>query len=244
MIWRKVPIELEDLECTENGDFKYKGRLKKVIYPNTVRGQKATAKIVLRKDKKTCYYQASKLVAMTWIAKYSDDNYIIYKDGDCHNIKASNLILGDKKDYTDYRLRNAVHKSDDMQTRIAKLENVIKESSLTLHYFKTKDFDPINKHIQQYLYECLFDYCLNTLHLGRSTAMEIVPDCIARMYECILNGMCLYNYERYCKKLLLNYKKKGDFGLTGLVPKPIKIEVHKLNLDCLCERFNVVKNKH
>lgn len=79
--------------------------------------------------------------------------------------------------------------------------------------------------------------------MGERQSLEQVPEALARMYECIMNGMCLYNYERYCKKLLLNFKKKGSFGLTGEVPKPIKIEVQQLNLDSLWERYNVTKLK-
>lgn len=234
MIYRNVP-GIDGLQCNEIGKFRYRYKDKKVIYPRTVIGKKSTARLMLNKQ----YYQASRLVAKTWLARYTDESMILYKDGDCHNISASNLILSNKKDWRAYMMRNSGHGADDITERIKKLENVIKESSLTLHFFKTKDFEPINRHVTEYLYECLMTYCLLSLHLGKTTAMEIVPDCIARMYECILNGMCLYNYERYCKKLLLNFKKQGDFGLTGKVPKPIELEVQQLNLDCLCERFNV-----
>lgn len=239
MIYRNVP-GIEGLQCNEDGKFRYRYKDKKVIYPRTVVGKKATARLMLGKQ----YYQASKLVAKTYKTGYTEDSFILYKDGDCHNISASNLIIGDRKEWRKYMMRNSVHNADKIDKRIKKLENVIKESSLTLHYFKTKDFEPINQHIQDYLYQCLMEYCLTSLHLGKRTAMEIIPDCIARMYECILNGMCLYNYERYCKKLLLNFKKQGNFGLQGSIPKPIEIEVQQLNLDCLCERFNVSKHKH
>jgi len=103
--------------------------------------------------------------------------------------------------------------------------------------------DEINRHVTDYLYKCLMQYAINTLHLGEKPSLEAVPDAIARMYEVIMNGMCLYNYERYCKKLLLNFKKTGTFGMTGKIPKPIKIEVEQLNLDCLWERYKVTKLK-
>lgn len=239
MIYRDVP-GIEGLQCTEDGLFRYKERKKKVIYARTIIGKKATARLMIGKH----YYQASKLVAKTFKAGYSEGCFILYKDGDCHNISADNLIIGNKEEWRTYMMRNAVYKAADLNKRISKLENVIKEASLTLNFFKTHDFEPINKHVVEYLYPCLVGYCLTTLHLGKLTANEIVPDCIARMYEVILNGFCLYNYERYCKKLLLNFKKKGNFGLTGRIPKPIEIEVQQLNLDCLCERFNVQNSKH
>lgn len=238
MTFRKVP-GFEKLECTEEGIFRMNGRLKKVIYPKTVAGKKATARMIVKGE----YYQASKLIAKTWKAGFKEGSHIVYRDGDCHNIKASNLMIASVEEWRGYMMRNCGNEADNLEKRIMKLENVIKESSLTLHYFKTKDFEPINKHVNEYLYECLYGYVIETLHLGKSTAMEIVPECIARMYECILNGMCLYNYERYCKKLLLNFKKRGNFGMSGLVPKPIEMEVQQLNLDCLCRKFNAQKNK-
>lgn len=238
MIYRDVP-GIDKLQCTEDGLFRYRYKDKKVIYARTVTGKKATARLMIGKQ----YYQASKLVAKTFKTGYSDNCHIIYKDGDCHNITADNLIIGNEEEWRAYMMRNSCHKADNLDKRICKLENVIKEASLTLNYFKTRDFEPINQHVRDYLYQHLIGYCLTTLHLGKLTAIEIVPDCLARMYEVILNGMCLYNYERYCKKLLLNFKKKGNFGLAGSIPKPIEIEVQHLNLDCLCERFNVQKSK-
>lgn len=239
MIYRDVP-GIEGLSCTEEGKFRYRYRDKKAIYPRTVAGKKATVRLMIGKK----YYQASKLVASTWLTRYREDSFIIYKDGDCHNISAANLMIGNRQEWRSYMMRNSVHEADSLNKRIRKLENVVREASLTIHYFKTHDFEPINNHIRDYLYQCLMEYCLKSLHLGKSTAMEVVPECLARMYEVILNGMCLYNYERYCKKLLLNFKKQGNFGLTGSVPKPIEMEVQQLNLDCLCERFNVSNFKH
>jgi hypothetical protein len=79
--------------------------------------------------------------------------------------------------------------------------------------------------------------------MGEQTAKQQTAEAIARMYEVIMAGMCLYNYERYLKKLLHNYKKTGSFWYTAEVPKAIKIEVQQLNLDCLWERFKVTHFK-
>jgi hypothetical protein len=186
---------------------------------------------------KSAYIQASKAIALAWKTYNPDTQYIIYKDGDIHNIHADNLEIVNYERYLDFRMRNSVHTADDINKRIRKLQLVIDESSMTKHYFETLDFKPINRHVEDYLYICLMDYCKNTLFLGETVALDIVPECIARMYECIMNGMCLYNYERFCKKMLLNYKKKRNFGFTGNIPKPIEINVSQLNLDCLWERF-------
>jgi len=239
-ILKPVP-GIDGLECTRDGLFRYKGRPKKVIYSYIINGRKATAKITIRYEGKNHYWQAAKLVAKTWKVGYNDDDYITYRDGDIHNISVDNLVIEDKKGYYKYMQRNSGYKAANVEERKRKLQLVADEALMTKHYFETLKMDEINKHITGYLYNCLMKYSINTLHLGEKVSLEAVPDAIARMYEVIMNGMCLYNYERYCKKLLLNYKKKGNFGLTGKIPKPIKIEVEQLNLDCLWERYNVTK---
>lgn len=137
--------------------------------------------------------------------------------------------------------RNSGYKAANIEERKRKLQLVADEALMTKRYFETLKMDEINKHVTDYLYNCLMKYSINTLHMGERTSLEAVPDAIARMYEVIMSGMYLYNYERYCKKLLLNFKKKGSFGLTGKIPKPIKIEVEHLNLERLWERYNVTK---
>lgn len=237
-VYRDVK-SVDGLRCTVDGLFIYKGTRKKVIYAKkNFSNEKATARITYKDGSRVRYIQAAKAVAIAWKSGYDEDkHYIIYKDGDIHNIHADNLVLGSYDDYVNFRMRKCWHTADSASKRIKKLQLVIDEASMTKHYLETLDFKPINDHVKDYLYKCLMEYCKETLHLGETVALDIVPECLARMYECIMNGMCLYNYERYCKKLLLNYKKKKSFGFTGLVPKPIEINVEQLNLDCLWERF-------
>lgn len=242
-IYRPCPL-LQGLEVTIDGKFRLNGKPRKVIYGKKRYGnERATVRFMYMIEGKSHYIQAAKCVASAWKLNYKEGCYIIYKDEDCTNIHADNLIIVGKERYYKYMQRNSVHKADDVEARKKKLRTVIEEASCTLHYFDTLDAEPINKHVQGYLYLCLMEYCRSTLFLGESTSLSIVPECLARMYECIMNGMCLYNYERYCKKLLLNYKKKGNFGMTGKVPAPIQINVQQLNLDCLWERYKVTKFK-
>ena len=239
-VYRQIP-GVDGLECTRDGLFRYKGRPKKVIYSYIINGRKATAKITIRYEGKNHYWQAAKLFAKTWKVGYNDDDYITYKDGDIHNISVDNLVLEDRKGYYKYMQRNSGYKAANIEERKRKLQLVAEEALMTKHYFETLKMDEINKHVTDYLYNCLMKYSINTLHMGERTSLEAVSDAIARMYVFIMSGMCLYNYERYCKKLLLNFKKKGSFGLTGKIPKPIKIEVEHLNLDSLWEKYNVTK---
>lgn len=227
------------ISVSSDGKFIYKGKLKKVTFAKTVSGRRATARISLMINNKILYYQAAKLVAMAWKPNYHDGCCIVYKDGNCHNIASENLGITDDKTYRNYLMRNSNGvKAKNIEQRISKLDQIIKEASLTREYFQTLSMDNINVHVSANLIPILEDYCVNTLHLGVSTTKRMVPDVLARMYEVIMNGMCLFNYERYCKKLLLNYKKIGEYGVVGSVPKPVEIVINKLNFDCLCEKYN------
>lgn len=235
---------IDGLQCSYSGKFLKDGKPKKMIYAKTVNGRKATVRCVIQIKGQTHYWQAAKLVAQTWLRNYNDGDYITYKDGDCHNIAASNLIIEDKKGYYEYMRRNSIHTGDSLQERKRKLQLVADESLMTLRYFETLDMREINAHVKEYLYPCLMDFALNTLHLGEKTSLEAVPEVIGTMYEKIMDGMCLYNYERFCKKMLHTLKKEGKYGeYWWKLCKPIKIEVESLNLDCLWERFKVTKSK-
>jgi hypothetical protein len=239
--FRNVP-SIKDLECTADGEFRYQGKPKSVLYCYVVTGKRATARITIMMQGKSHYWQAAKLVAQTWKADYKDGCSIIYKDGNCHNIKADNLIITDAKGYDIYMRRNSVMKADSLNERKRKLQLVSDQALMTKHYFETLNMSEINNHVKTYLYECLMHYALNTLHMGEKKALETVPEVIGDMYEKIMNGMCLYNYERFCKKVLLDIKKKGKYGeYWHKLVKPIKIEVEQLNLDCLWERYKVTK---
>lgn len=219
-----------------NLQFYHNGRPIRVVYVyDRVKGRRGTAKICVNENKKTYYYQAAKIIAKHFKYGYDEDrDYIIYKDGNCHNIHPDNLVITDKRGYYSYMQRNSGHKADDMDKRIEKLNRIIKEATLTRDFFLTRDFSEINKHIEKVLLPILNDYCRRTIHLGISTTARIVPEAIGVLYDVIDNDMCLYNYERFLKKILLNYKKRGTFGFTANIPKPVH-----LNYDCLKEKYNV-----
>lgn len=243
MTYKTIP-NIEGLECSYDGLFRYKGKPKKMIYCKTVNGRKATVRCMIMIGGKSHYWQAAKLVAQTWLRGYKDGDYLTYKDGDCHNIAASNLVVEDKKGYYEYMRRNSGFTADTLQERKRKLRLVADESLMTLRYFETLKMDEINRHVKEYLYPCLMEFAMNTLHLGEKTSLEAVPEAIGTMYEKIMDGMCLYNYERFCKKMLHTLKKKGSYGeYWWELCKPIKIEVEQLNLDCLWERYKVTKSK-
>ena len=242
-VYREVK-SVPGLEVTAEGVFRYKGRPKKVIYCHIVTGRKATARVMIMIKGKMHYWQAAKLVAEAWKRGYEPTDYLTYRDGDCHNIKADNLVLEDKKGYWQYMRRNSSMHADTLEERKRKLQLVIDEAGMTLHYFKTLDIKPINRHVTEYLYPCLMQYSMKTLHFGESKSMECVPEAIGIMYEKLADGMCIYNYERFCKKMLHSLKKEGKYCKDWqALCKPVKIEVEQLNLDRLWERYKVTQLK-
>ena len=242
-VYREVK-SVPGLEVTAEGVFRFRGKLKNVIYSYTVTGRKATARVTIMIRRKMYYWQAAKLVAEAWKRGYEPTDYLTYRDGDCHNIKADNLVLEDKRGYWQYMRRNSGMHADTLEERKRKLQLVIDEAGMTLHYFKTLDIKPINRHVTEYLYPCLMTFAMKTLQFGERKSMEAVPEVLGTMYEKIMNGMCLYNYERYCKKMLHTLKKTGRYGeYWHKLCKPIKIEVEQLNLDSLWERYKVTQLK-
>ena len=218
MTYRQVK-SVPGLEVNADAEFRYKGKPKKAIYCTTVTGRRATVRIMIMWGGKNHYWQAAKLVAEAWKFGYEDGDRITYKDGDCHNIKADNLLLTDEKGYDEYMRRNSVMRADSLEERKRKLQLVIDEAGMTLNYMKTLQF-------------------------GEKKSMEAVPEVLGTMYEKIMNGMCLYNYERFCKKMLHTLKKTGRYGeYWHKLCKPIQIEVEQLNLDCLWERYKVTSRR-
>ena len=237
---------VEGLEVSSNGEFRYRGRCKSVTGIGARRkdGTLAPLRINITINRKQYSWQASRLVAEVWLRGYEESDYIIYRDGNCQNIKADNLALASAKEHDAYMRRNSIMKADDLEERKRKLQLIIDETTLTLNYFNTLDMQPINNHVKDYLYPCLMKYGMKTLMFGERKSLEVVTEVIGSMYEKIMSGYALHNYERFCKKAMHNLKTTGRYGeYWHALVKPIKIEVEQLNLDCLWERYKVTRLK-
>lgn len=234
---------LSGLFVNRDGKFIYNGVEKKVKFPISKYGKKQTARLVFVKDGKQIYYSAARLVASAFKRNYSEDDYIEYKDGDIHNISVENLRLADKKDYMSAKAAYAgqFRKQGTYQYQITRLQNTIKEAQAVLEYFRTGKMEQVNRHVEEYLYECLMQFCVKNLHFSQQSAYENTADVIARMYEVLLAGHAISHMEYYCKELLLHKKKKGWYGHKGNVPKEISLIINNLNLDCLCKKYKVKK---
>lgn len=230
------------LEVSADAEFRYNGKPKKAIYSTTVNGRKATVRINIMQNKRMHYWQAAKLVAEAWKCGYKATDYITYKDGNCHNITADNLTLTDKSGYWHYMQRNSSMKPDTLEERKKKLQLVADQALMTKHYFETADMQEINEHVKTYLYPCLMQYGMKTLQMGERKSIDTAEEAVGYFYECIMNGSCIYNYERFCKKIMTDIKKKGKYGeYWHRLVKPVKIDVKQLNLDCLWERYKVTQ---
>lgn len=239
--------EMDGLLVNRDGDFLYKGKAKKVIKHTDRYGRKHTALLNFMLNGKVKSFTASRLVASAFLYGYSDDMCIGYKDGDIHNIRADNLKLITKKQYDAMRCAHAsmFHKTATYQYQVDRLNVSIESNEAVLYYFQTGKFDKINKHIEKYLYNCLCDFCLKSLHFGMEQAPMMSADAIAHWYEVLLQGHAVGHGERYCKHILVNFKHKGWYGYSGNIPKnKIELIINNLNLDCLWEKYKVTKIKH
>lgn len=239
--------ELEGLYCSENGDFLYKGKSKQVLKHTDRYGRKHTALLKFMFDGKTKSFSAARIVASTFIRGYSNDMYIEYMDDDIHNISVDNLRLVSKEEFYKTRCEHAseFHKTSTYQYQLDRLNVSIESNEAVLYYFQTGKFDKVNVHVEKYLYKCLCDFCIRSLYFGMEQAPIMVSDAIARWYEVLIQGHAVGHGERYCKRILTNFKHKGWYGHSGDVPKnKIELMINKLNLDCLWEKYKVTKIKH
>ena len=241
MILREVDKEIL---VSPDGRFFRKGHEKKVVRATNILGKKATARLVIMIDGKKHYWQAAKLVAKAYLADYEEGCCIIYRDGDIHNIKADNLQVVSGKKYYEYTRRNAGYKAANIPEKKEKLRRVIKEASLTLNYLETKDFSEINAYVEHHLLPILKDYCMRTLFIGRSTSEHIICEGLYCLYDCIWSGNAVVNYERWMKKILLNWKKKGSFGYMaeGFTRQEWDAEMKNVDLSILSTKYNVKLN--
>lgn len=238
--------EWNGLYVNRYGDFIFNGKVKAVTKHTDNYGRKHTAKLQFMKGNEKHYFAAARLVASAFMRGYSDDMYIEYKDDDIHNICVDNLRLVTKKEYDTMRCAHAAefHKTDTYQYQVDRLNVSIESNEAVLYYFQTGKFDKINKHVEKYLYNCLCDFCLKSLHFGMEQAPMMAADAIAHWYDVLLQGHAVGHGERYCKHILVNFKHKGWYGHSGDVPKnKIELIINNLNLDCLWERFKVTKLK-
>ena len=233
--------ELADLYVDREGHFLYRERSKAVIRTISRHGKKLTARIIIMQNGKNMYFAAANLVASAFVPGYKKGSYIEYKDGDIHNICADNLRIVTKKDYYAARLAvaNYYHKRGTYQYQVERIENTIADAQAVLHYFKTGDLSEVHKRVETYLFDCLMQYCVKSLHLSEQTAYEYTADVIARMYEILLSGHAISHLEYHCKELLLHRKRHKVYGFMGSIKKEIKLMIKDLDLTSIQEKYDV-----
>lgn len=238
--------EYDGLYVNREGDFIFHGKKKAVTRHTDRYGRKHTALLSFRRDGKNESLSAARLVASAFKRGYDKEDYISYKDGDIHNIHVDNIQLITKKEYYKASCEHAAsfRKTATYQYQVDRLKTTIESNEAVLYYFQTGKFDKVNRHVENYLYGCLCDFCLKSLYFGMEQAPMMSADAIARWYEVLLQGHAVGNGERYCKKILTHFKHNGWFGYSGKVPKnKIELIINNLNLNCLWEKYKVTKMK-
>lgn len=128
-----------------------------------------------------------------------------------------------------------------MEQRRAMICQRIEECELTLEYFRTLDFSPIHRHIEQVVMPRI-SYRIDRLRLRRQ-AEHVVFSALAVMYMKLSCGVPICNYEYYIVKLLKEYKKRGSFGYREIIPRDLLHEVEQVDLSRLSQRYVVKKLK-
>lgn len=239
--------DIDGLYVNRDGRFIYNGKEKKVLRYTDRYKRKHTALLKIRQGKRLIAVSAARLVAKTFrLRNYTDEDAIIYKDGNIHNICIENLSMMRRSDYDRMMMEHisSHRKQGTYQYQVDRLNINIESNTAVLHYFTTGDFCKVNDFVSKYLYNCLCSYCIKDLYLGTEQAQIFTGDAIARWYEVLLQGHAVGNGERYCKKILAHFKRHGWYGNAGRVPqKKIELIINKLNLDCLWERYKVTRLK-
>lgn len=194
----------------------------------------------------TCYlkgkkYSVSKLVAKAFIYGYDDTKRIIYKDGNCHNVEVNNLKVVTQEVYNKYISKRLVVEAEDYERRTKRAERLMNESKMTYTFFKTRDFSEINKYVSCVLLPELNDYLLRRFNYGKKKSEYLVCEVVSILYDQIDHDKLIMDYIKYCKRMILQYRKLGGFGYLSEIPESIYDNVDKMNLECLKQKYNVTK---
>ena len=220
---------VEGLWVDEAGSFIYHGKPKKVsryVYKN---GRKRTALVVVARGGKSHAYQAARLGCDAFKPDYNEDCLIEYVDGDIHNIAAGNLRPVRREIYNKAMMSvvSSYRKIGTARYQIERLRNVISGARAVLNFFETGDISELNRFVSDELHPLLVAWCVHSLHYSKERAVERAADAIARFYEVILCGHAVSYPERYCKMLLQEEKRWGEYPHRGNFPKDILALVHE-----------------
>lgn len=209
-----------DIECTENGIFR-RGCKELKVKREDYKGRKISAYIQITVNKKRYKFIAGDLVARAWSPTvYFEGCYVLYKDGNRHNIHNENLILATEDEY--YRKRVPIRKP----TEIAEVEDMAKtlhyECGLFLEYLGTGDMGRINEYIQQSLMKKMSLWMGKTLKWGKEKSNEILYEALVFLYMRIDANRPFIGFERYLKLIILKYRRRRNWGVTEIYP-PRKI---------------------
>lgn len=230
--------------CSRDGHFWRNGKAKKVTRTHSVFNKHEYRMIIYEKNRIRHRTAAAQLVAEAWIPGFTPDKYILYKDDDPCNYHASNLMVVDKKAYFAGKIQTMLEHNpyptyDDQVKIIARTK---KELLIVEHYFKTADFTPLHKYVNDEFYASLCEYCIKTLNLGFDVTHAQVPNVIAHVYDILLQGHAVTDLTRYCAARLDKYRRTGSYGYLMYIPRKIELLItENLDLDALWQKYKVSK---
>lgn len=232
-----------DIECTEDGIFRRGNKLLEVCrYEYS--GKKFTAYLSLVVSKKRYKFIAGDLVARAWSPNvYFEGCYVLYKDGDRHNIHNDNLILATETEF--FKKRNTNRRKPVEFVEVEDMAKTMqKECELFLDYLKTGEMDGINKYIQSSLIGKMRVWMMKTFKWEEEKRNEVLYEALTFLYMRIDANRPFIGFEKYLKLIIYRYRREKGWGVTEIYP-PRKIEnyVSLLKNDSLCKKMKVGKIK-
>lgn len=241
-VFKQTPYE--GLECTIDGVFRKNNRLLTVYNPKDLLGRKRRCEVRCKIGNTIRRVNAAEIVARTWSPySWSEDVVVTYKDGDKHNIHSDNLILVDREKYYKQLGKNIGFKKVDFKKAFQTVKQKSVEASLAYRYFQTGDLTEINEYVSNDLYNVLMKYA-SGLFYGLNRVEAVVSESISILYDHILSNRPICDYTKLCKGIIRMYYRKGNANYYNRIPSNIeRNNVLPINLDCLCELYQVKKMK-
>lgn len=238
------PTFIPDVECSISGVFRKNGRRLKLEERQDILGRQRTLKLRASVDGVKRTFTAARVVAQTWSPTAWDEDCVIqYKDGNRLNIHSDNLILVNRDEYYKNVGQKLGTKKTEFEDAYRYVERAAKEAGIAYRYFQTGDFTELNEYVKTELFPNIYRHTSKYFG-GRELVNEITTEVVGIMYEHVFANRPLFSYFNFCKRLVMIYYRKRDFGYYKHLPNPIvRKEVSQLKLESLCERFRETKIK-
>lgn len=230
------------IECTEDGFFR-RGYKEIKVRREMWKGRKVSAYIELRIDRKIHKFIAGDLVARAWSPNvYFENCYILYRDGDRHNIHNDNIVLATEDEY--FKKRKPLHKPMEFDEVFEMASTMSVEAALYVDYLKTGDMNGINRYIEQTLIKKMICWEERKFNWSKEKSEDVLYEALGFLYMRIGANRPFFGFEKYLKCIIGRYVKEKSWGITErFAPRNIINYVSLLKNECLCKKMKVKKIK-